>query len=132
MKNFKRIREVFFATNICFLSITSVAVAGEGGFAGAAAYSLENGIVTGVAQGAAIGKNDAAAAAFNNGNTGLNSAYALGSAGAITMTNLGSPTSVNILGSIDPNFNTEQTNQLTNSASIQLGTIAGNNLVTLP
>jgi hypothetical protein len=132
MRQIKIFSQVFFATTISVFSITSVAVAGEGGSAGASAFSLENGVINGVAQAAAIGKNDAAAAAFNNSTTNVNSAYALGSAGAITITNLGSPTDVEILGSVDSNSDTAQINQLTSQFSIQLGTSVGDNLVILP
>jgi hypothetical protein len=88
------------ATAASLIGFTSIARAGEGGVAGAAAFTVEGGNVTGVAVSAAVGKEDAAAAAFNydptasNGVT--NSAFAIGTAGVITANSIGDPAGFSI------------------------------------
>ena len=78
--------------------------------------------VTGVAVAAAVGKNDASAAAFNNVTDEFNSAFALGSAGAIDMQGIGDPDGAAMTGTADTQLGSEQTNELTGNATIQLGT----------
>lgn len=121
-----------FAATTSLFSLSSTAFAGEGGAAGAAAFTIEGGVVTGVAVAAAVGKNDASAAAFNNVTDDFNSAFALGSAGAIQMTDIGNPESAAMVGGEDPALTTAQANDLTGSATIQLGTDAGATIVTIP
>jgi len=122
----------------CFAVFTSVfglstgAFAGEGGAAGAASFTVNSGVVTGVAQASAIGKNDAAAGASNTVNSSIsivNSAYALGSAGAITITNIGNPATIQITGSADTAIETLQTNQLSSGTTINIGTSSGDQLI---
>ncbi|MGD1911590.1 MAG: hypothetical protein ACFB2X_12225 [Rivularia sp. (in: cyanobacteria)] len=122
-----------FAAATSLFSLSSSAVAGEGGAAGAAAFTIDDtGSVTGVAVAAAVGKNDASAAAFNDVDNDFNSAFALGSAGAIQMTDIGDPTLAAMVGGEDPDLTTEQANDLTGSATIQLGTESEDVLVTIP
>ncbi|KOP25539.1 hypothetical protein AMR41_14580 [Hapalosiphon sp. MRB220] len=128
---------LFAATSICGLS--SAAFAGEGGAAGAAAFTINAGAVTGVAVAASVGKQDAAAAAFNVpdvtavGAGGVqNYAYALGSAGVITMTDIAETDATNIAGGADPALGTAQGNLLTVTPEIQIGTTSGNPIVTYP
>ncbi|MEM9923452.1 MAG: hypothetical protein AAF915_06845 [Cyanobacteria bacterium P01_D01_bin.50] len=121
-----------FAAATSLFSLSSTAFAGEGGAAGAAAFTIEAGAVTGVAVAAAVGKNDASAAAFNDVANDFNSAFALGSAGAIQMTDIGDPTLAAMVGGEDPDLTTAQANDLTGSATIQLGTESEDVLVTIP
>ncbi|MBD2388111.1 hypothetical protein [Cylindrospermum sp. FACHB-282] len=70
------------AASASVIGFSSVASAGEGGVAASSSFTLNGyGGVTGGATAAAVGKNDAAATASNY--QGLNTASALGSAGAI-------------------------------------------------
>ncbi|WP_375471721.1 hypothetical protein [uncultured Nostoc sp.] len=132
--NFRHQLAVLFTVFTSIFGIASIALAGEGGAAGAVAFTIESGVVTGVAQSAATGKNDAAAAAFNapNAANGIaNSAYALGSAGAITITNLGNPATAQIVGTPDTALGTAQINQFSSNTTIKIGTISGDELIKL-
>ncbi|MEL6459308.1 MAG: hypothetical protein AAFQ91_13775 [Cyanobacteria bacterium J06621_15] len=120
-----------FAATASVLSFSSGAFAGEGGAAGAAAFTINDtsGNVTGVAVAASVGKNDAGAAAFNmidaNSNP-LNSAFALGSGANIDMQNIGAGDGTqSMTGALDTNLGTAQVNELTGKATIQLGTASG-------
>lgn len=130
----KLIVALFAAASVCGLS--SAAFAGEGGAAGAAAFTLDDtGAVTGVAVAASIGKTDAAAAAFNSvGSVGAgeitNFAYALGSAGVITLTSIGDPANAGIASST-PNYTDDQVNEFNAALEINLGTVDGSNIVTI-
>ncbi len=79
---------------------------------------------------AAVGKNDAAASAFNT-TAGYNSAYAMGTGGVITMTQAGDPTTASMAGTVDTTLDTAQANTLTNGGSVQIGTKSGDSVVTL-
>ncbi|MGB3757377.1 MAG: hypothetical protein WBA07_13535 [Rivularia sp. (in: cyanobacteria)] len=125
-----------FAATASVLSLSSGAFAGEGGAAGAAAFTIDGTAVTGVAVAASVGKQDAGAAAFNmidvNANP-LNSAFALGSAGVITMENIGAGDGTqSIAGSADADVTTVQGNSFTASGSINLGTQSGETIMTTP
>jgi len=116
-----------------WFGLTSAALAGEGGAAGAASFTVSaTGSVTGVAVAAAVGKNDAAAAAYNTTTAGYNSAFAMGSGGVITITQGGDPTTASMAGTIDPTLGTAQANTLAGGASVQIGTKSGDSVVTLP
>ncbi|MEO1427628.1 MAG: hypothetical protein AAFS12_06010 [Cyanobacteria bacterium J06632_19] len=132
MKIYQKISISLFAATASLLSLSSAAFAGEGGAAGAAAFTINGTAVTGVAVAASVGKNDASAAAFNNVNDNFNSAFALGSAGAITMEGIGDPNSAGMTGGADPALGTAQANDLTGSATIQLGTASGEVIATIP
>ena len=116
------------ATTVSVLGFSSAVWAGEGGVAGAAAFTVSNDNVTGVAVAAAVGKQDAAAAAYNapSGNTGAiqNYAYSLGSAGVITIGAMGDVTTASIEGSADGSLGNEQGNSFSETirGSIRLGT----------
>lgn len=121
-----------FVVSASVFGLATKTLAGEGGAAGAVAFTIESGMVTGVAQAAAIGKNDAAATAFNIlsiSGSRTNSAAALGSAGAITISNLGNSTSVQMVGTADPALHTAQLNQFGSSVTINLGTSSGDQLI---
>ena len=117
------------------LSLAPAAQAGEGGAAGAAAFSIDGGgNVTGVAVAAAVGKQDAFAGALNDpALANANTAFALGSAGVITVTSIdivGGFTGVS--GTADPALGTPQANNFgANAATIQIGTVGGDPLVNL-
>ncbi len=113
-----------------WFGLTSTAFAGEGGAAGAASFTVSGTGVTGVAVAASVGKNDAAAAAYNT-TAGYNSAFAMGSSGLIMMTQAGDPTTASMAGSVDPSLGTAQANTLTNGGSVQIGTSTGNPVATL-
>lgn len=121
-----------FAATASVLSFSSGAFAGEGGAAGAAAFTIDGTAVTGVAVAASVGKNDASAAAFNDVTAEFNSAFALGSAGAIDMQGIGDPDAATMTGTADPLLETAQANDLTGSATIQLGTSSGEVIATIP
>ena len=135
MKLNQKLAIAFLAVGTGVFGLSSGAFAiGAGGAAGGAAFTIDTTTskVTGVAVSAAVGKNDAAASAFNV--SGGNSAYSLGSAGVITttgMTAIGSATNT-MAGSADADVTKAQINVLTNPASIQLGTAASNAVVTTP
>ncbi|MDY6899554.1 MAG: hypothetical protein SWZ49_15970 [Cyanobacteriota bacterium] len=141
MKFSQKISISLFAATASLLSFSSGAFAGEGGAAGAAAFTIDgtdptNPVVTGVAVAASVGKQDAGAAAFNmidaNDNA-LNSAFALGSAGVITMDNIGAGDGTqNMAGSADVDVTVAQENSFTNSGSINLGTASGETILTTP
>ncbi len=140
MKFCQKLSISLFAATASVLSLSSGAFAGEGGAAGAAAFTIDNTgtdpAVTGVAVAASVGKNDASAAAFNmidaTGNP-FNSAFALGSAANITMENIGaSDGTQSMTGAVDSALGDAQGNELTGSATIQLGTGNGDVIATIP
>ncbi len=113
-----------------WFGLTSAALAGEGGAAGAASFTITGTTVTGVAVAASVGKNDAAAAAFQT--AAGNSAYALGSGGVITMTKAGDPSNATMAGAADANLAGTQGNTLTGAASVKIGAASGDTVTTLP
>ncbi|GAX36128.1 hypothetical protein [Nodularia sp. NIES-3585] len=132
MNSTNKLAIFLFAVFASVFGLATQTLAGEGGAAGAVAFTIESGMVTGVAQAAAIGKNDAAATAFNVFSiTGArtNSASALGSAGAITISNLGNSANVQMVGTADPALHTAQHNQFSSNVTINLGTSSGNQLI---
>ncbi|MGB3653105.1 MAG: hypothetical protein WBA41_18055 [Rivularia sp. (in: cyanobacteria)] len=136
MKFSQKLSISLFAATASVLSFSSGAFAGEGGAAGAAAFTIDNTgtdpAVTGVAVAASVGKNDASAAAFNDVTGQFNSAFALGSAGPIDMQGIGDPAAAAMIGGEDPIIGTAQENQLTGAATIQLGTGNGDVIATIP
>ena len=105
------------------------AFAGEGGAAGAAAFTIQNGSVTGVAVAAAVGKQDAVAGAFNTpSNTsyseffypspGANSAFAQGSAGTISIQGLSASSLSQVSSQEDASLGTSQVNNLNATVDI--------------
>ncbi|MBV6626021.1 MAG: hypothetical protein KI793_24330 [Rivularia sp. (in: Bacteria)] len=133
MKLIQKLSISLFAATASILSLSSGAFAGEGGAAGAAAFTIDDtGSVTGVAVAASVGKNDASAAAFNNVDGNFNSAFALGSAGVIDMQGIGDPDAAAMTGADDPDLSTAQANDLTGSATIQLGSQDGDVIATIP
>jgi hypothetical protein len=124
------------ATAASLVSFTSIARAGEGGVAGAAAFTVEGGSVTGVAVSAAVGKEDAAAAAFNYAPTAsngvTNSAFAIGTAGVITANSIGDPAGFSIDAIEDSDRAANQVNTFTEGFSIQIGTASGDSVLTAP
>ncbi|MDZ8223577.1 MULTISPECIES: hypothetical protein [unclassified Nostoc] len=111
-------------------SLASGAMAGEAGAAGAAAFTIDSdNKVTGVAVAAAVGRNDAAAAAFQGAEGIPNAAYALGSGGLITLESIGEPATASIKGATSTALN--ETNTLGGNATIQIGTTSPNSVVTL-
>ena len=136
MKFGKKLSISLFAATASVLSFSSGAFAGEGGAAGAAAFTIDGTAVTGVAVAASVGKQDAGAAAFNmidaNSNP-LNSAFALGSAGVISMENIGAGDGTqSMTGTLDTQIGVAQENSFTNSGSINLGTASGETILTTP
>ena len=131
MKFGKKLSISLFAATASLISFSSGAFAGEGGAAGAAAFTIDGTAVTGVAVAASVGKNDAGAAAFNNPGSDTtdpyNSAFALGSAGNISIGGMGDQTgtATTMAGALDTNLGTAQANELTGNATIRLGTASG-------
>lgn len=124
-----------FAASAGILGVSSQAFAGEGGAAGAAAFSVNDGKVTGAAVSAATGKTNAAATATNvsveagifGASLGFtsNTATAVGSAGKITVTSKNSDElgNINISGvvgkieaGVDGTPGTVQANQLNSNS----------------
>ncbi|NER96895.1 MAG: hypothetical protein F6J86_24105 [Symploca sp. SIO1B1] len=124
------------ATVASLVGFSSVARAGEGGTAGAAAFTVNGTNVTGVAVSAATGKDSAAANSFNHtAGTAAgdlqNSASAIGVGGNIAITGLGSSSvGVTTTAATDPSL--VQGNTITDGAGygINLGTAGGNPVVT--
>jgi hypothetical protein len=117
-----------------------VARAGEGGIAGSAAFTINtDGKVTGVAVSSAVGKQDAAAHAFNYASTSTstlqNAAFAIGSAGNINITDLGGKTEAGTgyNGMADPDVTSSQGNKFSaGTVGIKLGSVSGEYLVDAP
>lgn len=118
------------------ISFGTIARAGEGGVAGSAAFTVDGGNVTGVAVSAAVGKESAAAHAFNyngtNDNGLQNSAFAIGTAGTLSINALGDPSGFSLDTIEDSDRATAQGNSFTAGYSIQLGTNSGDALNTAP
>ncbi|AMW27734.1 hypothetical protein [Arthrospira platensis] len=118
------------------LGISTTARASQGGIAGSAAFTIDGGNVTGVAVSAAVGKEFAAAHSFNydgsNANGLQNSAFAIGTAGAVSLSGLGDPAGFTLDTVEDSARGTAQANEFTTGYTIQIGTIGGNSLVTVP
>lgn len=133
------IRRIAFVSGLVILNafgFATVARAGEGGVAGSAAFTVQGGAVTGVAVSAAVGKENAAAHSFNynglNTNGLQNSAFAIGTAGTLSLTGLGNPAGFTLDTLQDTDRATPQANIFTAGAgyTIQLGTTSGNILGT--
>jgi hypothetical protein len=111
--------------------------AGEGGIAGSAAFTMNGGEITGVAVSAAVGKENASAAAFNYDSTetgGLqNSAWALGTAGTQDFSAIGDPLGFSVTPTADNDRSNAQTNSFSpGSVNVQLGTTGGDSVVEAP
>ena len=116
------------------LGLTTVARAGEGGIAGSAAFTITGNAVTGVAVSAAVGKENASAAAFNYDGTnaaGLqNSAWALGSAGVQSFTGVGNIAGFSVTNTQDTARNLPQANTFSpNLFEVKIGTVSGDAVV---
>ena len=116
------------------LGLATVARAGEGGTAGSTAFTVDSGgKVTGVAVSAAVGKENASAAAFNytGSVSGLqNSAWSLGTAGTQDFTAVGDAAGFNVTSTEDSARGTEMTNSFSaDPFSIKLGTTSGDTVV---
>lgn len=113
------------------LGLATVARAGEGGTAGSAAFTVDSGgKVTGVAVSAAVGKENASAAAFNyeSGSGVQNSAWSLGTAGTQDFTAVGDANGFNVGSTEDTDRTAGAANEL-DPFGINLGTSAGDTLV---
>ncbi|PSB23109.1 hypothetical protein C7B69_14965 [filamentous cyanobacterium Phorm 46] len=136
------IRRIAFVSGLVILNafgFATVARAGEGGVAGSAAFTVGTGsLVTGVAVSAAVGKENAAAHSFNynglNTNGLQNSAFAIGTAGTLSLNGLGDPAGFSLNTIEDSNRAIAQANTFTAGGgyTIQLGTTSGNVLGTGP
>lgn len=137
------IRRIAFVSGLVILNafgFATVARAGEGGIAGSAAFTVNGTNVTGVAVSAAVGKENASAAAFNYNAGGFfgvpslqNSAWALGSAGTQNFQSVGSPNGFSVTPVVDGTRNAPQTNTFSaGTVTVQLGTTAGNAVVKSP
>ncbi|WP_009630518.1 hypothetical protein [Synechocystis sp. PCC 7509] len=112
---------------VCLTTVASIsalstnAMAGEGGAAGSAAFTIVEGSVTGVALAAAIGKQTAFAGAFNDAFLEENTAFAYGSAGVITIRGL-APLAINSVSSVgDPALDIPQSNSFGDSTTVLIG-----------
>ncbi|MEG3931618.1 hypothetical protein QT990_10255 [Microcoleus sp. T3_B1] len=135
------IRRIAFVSGLVILNafgFATVARAGEGGIAGSAAFTVNSDKVTGVAVSAAVGKENASAAAFNysaagGGNALQNSAWALGSAGIQAFTTVGNPTGFDVTPVSDTARATPQENKFNaGTVNVQIGTATGNAVVKSP
>ena len=116
------------------LGLTTVARAGEGGIAGSAAFTINGVNVIGVAVSAAVGKENASAAAFNydatNANGLQNSAWSLGNAGLQEFYGVGDPSGFDVFTTQDSDRTTAQANTFSaNAFEVKLGTISGDTVV---
>jgi hypothetical protein len=136
------IRRLAVASSLALLGavgFASSARAGEGGIAGSAAFTIDGTNITGVAVSAAVGKENASAAAFNYDATttfGLqNSAWALGSAGIQAFQAVGDFNGFNVtpVAEAVADRATPQDNSFSaGTVTVQLGTAAGNAVVEAP
>ncbi|MEG4913540.1 MULTISPECIES: hypothetical protein [unclassified Microcoleus] len=135
------IRRIAFVSGLVILNafgFATVARAGEGGIAGSAAFTVNSDKVTGVAVSAAVGKENASAAAFNysaagGGNALQNSAWALGSAGIQAFTTVGNPTGFDVTPVSDTARATPQENKFNaGTVNVQIGTATNNAVVKSP
>lgn len=120
---------IFAAASAGALGLTSAAFAGEGGAAGSAAFTITDSVVTGVAVSAGIGKQDAFAGAFNDGTTGDNTAFAMGSASTINVNSMASMSVASFGSSGDLLLGTAQANEFAATTSVQIGTGSGDAVV---
>ncbi|MEH2032005.1 MAG: hypothetical protein V7K67_20545 [Nostoc sp.] len=134
-----KIAIAFVATATSVFGLASGAMAaGAGGAAGAAAFTINSsGGVTGVAVAAAVGKETATAAAFNDPTTTTgvaNSAYAVGTGGTVAFTALGNPLLAGLIVTSESSttLSTPQANVLSDIASVQLGTSSSAVVTSLP
>ena len=114
------------------LGLATVARAGEGGTAGSAAFTVDGGNVTGVAVSAAVGKENASAAAFNYevGSGVQNSAWSLGTAGTQDFSAVGDANGFNVTSTEDSARGTDQVSNFSaDPFSIKLGTASGDTVV---
>ncbi len=114
------------------LGLTTVARAGEGGIAGSAAFTINGVNVIGVAVSAAVGKENASAAAFNYevGSGVQNSAWSLGTAGTQDFSAVGYGAGFNVTSTEDSDRGAGMTNSFSaDPFSIKLGTTSGNSVV---
>ena len=116
------------------LGLATVARAGEGGVAGSAAFTIDtSGSVRGVAVSAAVGKENASAAAFNytGSVSGLqNSAWSLGTAGTQDFSAVGDANGFNVTSTEDSDRGTGQAGGFSpDPFSIKLGTTSGDAVV---
>ena len=115
------------------LGLATVARAGEGGVAGSAAFTIDtSGSVRGVAVSAAVGKENASAAAFNyeSGSGVQNSAWSLGTAGTQDFTAVGDANGFNVTSTEDSARGADMTNSFSaDPFSIKLGTTSGDTVV---
>ena len=114
------------------LGLATVARAGEGGVAGSAAFTVDSGNVTGVAVSAAVGKENASAAAFNYevGSGVQNSAWSLGTAGTQDFSAVGDANGFNVTSTEDSDRGTDQAGGFSpDPFSIKLGTTSGDSVV---
>ena len=112
------------------LGLATVARAGEGGVAGSAAFTVDGGNVTGVAVSAAVGKENASAAAFNYevGSGVQNSAWSLGTAGTQDFQAVGDADGFNVNSTEDTVRATDAANSL-DPFGMNLGTSTGDTLI---
>lgn len=141
------IRRIAFVSGLVILNafgFATVARAGEGGIAGSAAFTVNGRDVTGVAVSAAVGKENASAAAFNYGSnfsrnespspSGLqNSAWALGSAGTQSFQGVGNQNGFTVTPNADGARGVAQGNTFSaGTVTVQLGTANGSPVVKSP
>jgi hypothetical protein len=134
------IRRFAVASSLALLGavgFASSARAGEGGIAGSAAFTINAGAITGVAVSAAVGKENASAAAFNyEAGLGIqNAAWALGSAGIQDFTAVGDINGLNVtpVAEAVADRATAQGNTFSaGTVTVQLGTVAGEAVVKSP
>ena len=115
------------------LGFATVARAGEGGVAGAAAFTVTADKITGVAVSSAIGKENASAAAFNyevtaSSNQLQNAAWSQGTAGVQVISNVGKVDGFTSTPAEETDPTRAQGNSFTDSFSVKLGTTSGDSV----
>lgn len=118
------------------LSLAPIALAGEGGAAAAAAFTIDatTGNVSGAAVSAAVGKQDAFAGALNDpAGANANTAFALGSAGVINVTSIDQTSGfTGVQGTADADLATNQENSFSsNAATVRIGSTDGDAIADL-
>ncbi|NHC38207.1 hypothetical protein [Scytonema millei] len=127
----KKISVMAAASIVGIFGIASNAMAGEGGAAGSAAFTINatTSKVDSVAVAAAVGKNSAFAGAASLPSFGMNVAVSLGSASQIDPTfNLSSGTIV-IDDNTDTQISSSQNNNLDSPHAVKIGSASGDEVV---
>lgn len=145
MKSIVKLSLTFLASVATVVTLSNKVIAGQGGIAASAAFTIDNTgatpVVNGVSVSSAIGKEGATAAAFNAPTAAAgataNSTFAVGYSGNLTLTGIGDPVSASILTTQESDTGRAivQANEIGATApntlpgSIQIGSVSGDTVI---